>query len=40
MDPDAYKELSANVIRLMGRGEYVAGVQEDGHFALATLNCK
>jgi exoribonuclease R len=37
MDAARYRELSANVIRLMGRGEYCTDVTQ-GHFALATLN--
>lgn len=37
LSDSAYKELCINVIRLMGRGEYLAD-QDEGHFALATLN--
>ena len=38
---DAYADLSLSVIKLLGRGEYVAeaaGVEGDGHFALAVSN--
>jgi exoribonuclease-2 len=38
--PDEFAEISLSIVKLMGRGEYVAhapGAREIGHFGLATL---